>query len=102
MVYSTVYDMVRGDSDKYEGKVVKMRGEFTVGYSKSTGLYYPAVIISDATACCSQGLEFVLKNDPKYPEGYPIKGDDVTVVGTFRIYHEGTAQYVHLVDSVLA
>ena len=101
MVYSTVYDML-SEPEKYEGKMVKMRGEYNAFYSKSTMKYYPAVIIADATACCSQGMEFVLSGDPEYPNAYPIKGDDVTVVGKLKVYYEGTNRFVHLVDSEIA
>lgn len=100
MVYSQVLDMLQYPK-AYEGQRVKMRGNFTVWHSNDTGLYYPAVVIADATACCSQGIEFVLKDEPTYPDGYPESGTDVTVGGVFRIYYEGSNRFVHLVDSVL-
>ena len=76
MVYSEVYNMMYSPSDQI-GKTIKMHGAFSVGYSKDTGLYYPAVIIADATACCAQGVEFVLKGNPSYPNGYPQRGKEI-------------------------
>lgn len=98
MVYSEVYNMLYYPSD-YIGKTVKMKGTFSVGYGEETGLYYPAVIIADATACCSQGLEFVLKGEPPYPLGYPDGGTEITVVGVFETYLENGALYCHLTDA---
>lgn len=98
MVYSQVYDMVY-NSEKYVGQIVKMRGRFSALYGKDTGLYYPALIIADATACCSQGIEFVLKDNPSYPDGYPSKDEEVTVVGRFETYKEGSSSFCHLVNA---
>ncbi|MBP5243064.1 MAG: hypothetical protein J6Z36_05185 [Clostridia bacterium] len=98
MVYSEVYNMMYTPSD-YIGKTIKMQGAFSVGYSKDTGLYYPAVIIADATACCAQGVEFVLKGNPSYPNGYPQRGKEITVMGTFTTYKEGVTVYCHLVEA---
>ena len=98
VAYSQVYDMLCNPS-KYIGKTVKMEGLFSVYYGEDTGLYYPAVIIKDATACCAQGIEFVLKNEPPYPSGYPKEGTVVTVKGRFGVYYEGSDQYCHLVDA---
>ena len=58
-------------------------------------------MIQDATACCSQGMEFVLNNDYKFPEDYPAEGEDITVTGVFETYKEGEYLYCHLRDSKL-
>ena len=72
MVYGQVYDMVN-NSDTYVGK--------------------------SATACCSQGIEFILKGDPVYPDDYPAVGTDITVTGTFAWYKEDYATYCQLLDA---
>ena len=100
MVYSQVYDMV-SNPNKYIDKVVKMRGPFSAFYSSETNLYYPAVLIKDATACCSQGMEFVLNGNPSYPSGYPKKDSEITVVGKFDVYYEGSDRYCHLVKAII-
>ena len=98
LVYSEVYNMLVTPQN-YVGKTVKMNGQFTTAYGEETGLYYPAVIIKDATACCSQGMEFVLKGNPQYPTGYPALNEEITVVGTFETYDEFGVMYCHLVNA---
>lgn len=100
IAYSQVYDMLNNPS-RYEGKTVKMQGPFTVFYSNETNLYYPAVIIRDATACCAQGIEFVLYGNPHYPSDYPEINSEITVVGEFEIYYEGTNMFCHLINAVI-
>ena len=100
MVYSEVYNMMTTPDD-YMDKMVKMKGAFAVYHDDATGKNYFACIIADATACCSQGLEFVLKEEKDYPDGYPKTGDPITVTGTFSTYEEGSTTYCQLVDAVL-
>ncbi len=101
MVYSEVYNMMISPDD-YKGKVVKMKGQFVPYYDESTGNYYFACFISDATACCSQGIEFILTDEYSYPEDYPHEGDTICVVGTFDTYMEGENMYCTLRNAVLA
>ncbi|MCR5684685.1 MAG: hypothetical protein K6G81_04580 [Lachnospiraceae bacterium] len=95
MVYSEVYDMMMYP-EKYIGKKVRMSGPYAVYYDESTGKYYHACIISDATACCSQGIEFELTEDYKYPDNYPETGNEICVTGTFDTYLEGDYEYCTL------
>lgn len=99
MVYSEVYSMLT-QPELYLGKSVRMNGAFSV-YEGEDMVYF-AVLISDATACCSQGIEFVLANDSemKYPDNYPAIGTTVTVSGTFGTYMEGNNRYCRLSDAV--
>ncbi len=99
MVYSEVYNMMT-TPENYIGKVVKMSGDFAL-YSNEAQNYY-ACVIADATACCQQGLEFVLTGDKKYPDDYPKVNDKITVTGVFETYYEGENRYCHLVDASLA
>ena len=97
MIYAQVADMVN-NGDNYLGKSVKAKGTF--GYYKETdGREFFAVLISDATACCSQGIEFVLDGDHKYPEDYPELGTGITVTGEFNYYREGNATYCQLLHA---
>ena len=43
----------------------------------------------DATACCAQGIEFVLTEDYVYPDDYPEVDEEICVVGVFDTYQEG-------------
>lgn len=106
MVYSEVYNMMTNPSD-YIGKRVKMNGQFALYQATDAdgqpvpGQVYYACVIADATACCQQGMEFVLAGNYKYPDDYPELGTDITVVGEFQTYMEGTQQYCHLINSEL-
>ena len=98
MVYSEVYNMMY-EPDRYLGKRIKMNGRFAVYENPNTGAVYTACIIMDATACCSQGLEFVLAGEHSYPADYPEPGTEITVVGTFQTYEENGYVDYHLVDA---
>lgn len=99
MVYAQVYDMVY-NGDNYIGKKVKAKGPFSY-YQEPDGREFFAVIISDATACCSQGIEFVLDGDYSYPDDYPAIGTDITVVGKFNYYKENYYTYCQLTDATM-
>ena len=101
MVYSEVYSMMSFPDD-YNGKTVKMKGQFAIGYvyntdgtpDESTAQF--ACVIADATACCSQGLEFILTGEHTYPDEYPELGAEISVVGTFEWYEEDGCRYYRL------
>ena len=87
MVYSEVFNMVT-TPENYIGKTVKMRGTYMYYYDEKQDHYYFFCLISDAMACCSQGIEFSLTKDYHYPEDYPRPDDEITVVGVFDSYEE--------------
>lgn len=95
MVYSEVYNMMIYPSD-YIGKTVKMEGAFASYYDETTNQRYYACIIKDATACCSQGLEFEPTDGYTYPDDYPADGENVCVIGVFDTYREGDYYYCTL------
>ena len=95
MVYTEVYNML-STPENYIGKTVKMTGIFTTGKNNKTGEMYFFCLVADATACCKQGIEFVLKGKHTYPDDYPKAGEQITVVGSFNTYMEGENQYCHL------
>ncbi len=100
MVYSEVYNMMVYP-EMYIGKTVKMKGPFAYYYDEATGNYYFACIIQDATACCAQGIEFVLTEDYTYPDDYPEFNREICVVGVFDTYQEGQYTYCTLRNAVL-
>lgn len=80
MVYSQVFNMMI-EPEIYDDKVIKMRGNFAVYENSPTasgGKSY-AVIISDALACCQQGIEFKYDFEGKEPK----EGDVITVTGVY-------------------
>lgn len=110
MVYSEVYNMMVSPDD-YNGMTIRINGVLAIGYSynedgttdKSSPRF--ACIIKDATACCSQGIEFVLSGSPVYPDDYPELNSDITVVGTFEVseveYNKNTFKVCKLVNAEL-
>ena len=96
MVYSEVQNMMMSPQD-YKGKTVKMHGAFSVAEIGANR--YFACIIKDATACCSQGIEFKWAGEHSYPDDYPEQGQEITVTGTFGTYLEGEQVYCELEDS---
>ncbi len=101
MVYAEVYNMMVNYHD-YVGKIVKAEGIYASFLDETTDMLYCAVIIQDATACCAQGLEFVLTDDYAFPDDYPSDGEIVTVVGQFSTYTSAGApdmEFVHLTDA---
>lgn len=100
MVYSEVYNMMYLP-ENYVGKTVKMRGLYVPYHDEATGKYYHNCLIMDATACCSQSIEFELTDDYNYPGDYPAEGQDFCVSGTFDTYMEGTDKYCTLRNAKL-
>lgn len=96
MVYTRVSDMVTNPKD-YEGKSVKMKGTYAV-YEGEARNYY-ACLISDATACCSQGIEFLPKKKLSHPADYPPEGTNIVVTGIFDTYYEGEDMFFQLKDA---
>lgn len=99
LVYSEVLNMLQSP-DEYMGKSVRMSGSFAV--AEGDGRMYYACIIKDATACCSNGIEFLWDGDHSYPEDYPATGSDITVVGIFDKYYEGNNLYIQLINAELS
>ena len=107
MVYSEVYNMLYNDPAHYLGKTVKARGEFSIYQLVTDGVLQPdpvsyACIISDAAACCAEGMEFVLKDDLAYPDDYPELGTEITVIGEFQSYEENGVTWYHLANAKMA
>lgn len=100
MVYSEVFNMM-SDPEAYVGKTVRMTGSFNLYQDEATGKNYYACLIADATACCAQGIEFVLANNAVYPDDYPAVDSEITVRGKMQTYEENGLTYCELVDAVL-
>ncbi len=100
IVYAQVYDMMVSP-EKYTGKTVKMQGPFAYYHDDATDKDYFACIIRDATACCSQGIEFVLAGEHSYPDDYPAIDEEICVLGVFDTYSEGKYTYCTLRNAKL-
>ncbi len=95
MVYSEVYNIM-ASPEEYLGKTMKMKGLYSFYHDDATGNNYFACIIQDATACCAQGIEFVLTDDYAFPDDYPEEEDEICVIGVFDTYEEGEYLYCTL------
>ena len=100
MTYSTLFNILT-NPDSYLGKTIKIKGIFDSAKDPDTGIDYFAVVIMDASACCSSGLDFSPKKKYKYeyPKDFPELGEDITVIGKFERYSEGENIYYHLADA---
>lgn len=98
MVYSQLVLMNEEPAD-YIGKTVRLTGSFFGYYDEMAERYYFSCVVLDGTACCSQGLEFVLKGAPAFPDGYPEPDELITVTGTFGTYMENGFLYCQLTDA---
>ena len=103
MVYSEVYNMMNEPST-YIDKIVKVSGPFVPFESTDPDYCYPAIMIQDATACCANGLAFLLYGVPRCSmaggNGYPLYNEEATIIGKFKTYFEDSYMYVHLVDAI--
>lgn len=100
MVYSEVYNIIMVPDD-YIGKTIKMKGFFRVYPSLETDAVYFAVVIPDATACCEQGFEFVLRGEHTYPEDYPTEDAEIEITGVLETYEEDGLEYFYVVADEL-
>ena len=98
MIYATVYLMMT-DPDQFEGKMIKMKGQYLSAYYEPRKEYYNYCFISDAAGCCSQGIEFATKDKLKQRNLRPKDNTDIEVVGKFETYMEDCKMYCHLKDS---
>lgn len=98
MMYSEVYNMV-ASPENYLGKKIKMCGNFSIYQDQTTGKIYYACLVTDASSCCSQGIEFVLEGDHTYPDDYPEINTVITVTGIFDTYEENGYTYCQLINA---
>lgn len=92
MIYSQVSDMVYYP-DKYIGQVVKMYGMFTIFRGKKRDYYN--CVISDATACCQRGIEFLVSGEQNFPQ----EGSEIVVTGIFDTYEENGQVFCQLINA---
>ena len=96
MVYSEVYNIMTTPED-YVGRTIRVEGQCLSAYYESTKTTYYSIVVQDATACCAQGIEYVLSDG----QTYPADNEDATVVGRFESYDEEGTVWYHLVDARL-
>ncbi|MCR5747197.1 MAG: hypothetical protein K6G03_05775 [Lachnospiraceae bacterium] len=100
MVYSQVLQMMI-EPDGIKGKSVRMKGLYSYYHNDENNKDYHACIVQDATACCAQGIEFILNDSYKYPDDYPKDFEEITVKGIFDTYEEDGMLYCTLREAEL-
>lgn len=101
MVYAEVYNMMM-TPEAYIGKTIKMNGLYYASNNPELEIYYHFVIIEDATACCAQGLEFILNGEHTYPDDYPEDETPVEVTGVWGSYEEDGNTYYYIAADDIA
>ena len=87
--------------EEYQGKVVRVPGNFSVAYNADRTKQYFGCLISDQSACCTLGVEFELPESYTYPDDYPEMDEMITVQGTFDTYEEEGYTYCILRNATL-
>lgn len=98
MVTATVNDFYI-NPENYIGKIIKAHGTF--GVYEMPGRNYYLCVMTDPTGCCSPSVEFLLKNERKYPGEYPAMDTEITVIGEFETYFEDGKKYCQLKDALI-
>lgn len=101
IMYSAVYEMM-SMPDAYLGKTVKIAGPYYASYWEATNKCYHHIMIEDAIACCSQGVEFKVESNAfAYPDNYPSNDTWIEIVGTFRSYDEEGLLYFYVATDTI-
>lgn len=101
MIYATISQLY-SDSDSYIGKTIRLRGNYYASFYEGTNQTYHYAVIQDATACCSQCMEFVWEDGSHvYPDEYPTENASIVITGVFDTYIEEDYLYCHLKDCSL-
>ncbi len=98
LAYSMVFNMAE-KPDEHIGKTVRIKGAFATTVDTTGEKRYYACMVTDATACCTQGIEFEVADKLVFPEDYPSPGEEITVVGKYDVYSEGNYRYSTLRDA---
>ncbi len=94
VIYASVIN-ITDDPEGYMGKRIKLIGTYQKFYIEETDAYYHVCMVTDATACCSAGLEFKLLDE----DAYPAVGREIILEGVLDTYMEGKYEYVYLKDA---
>lgn len=101
MVFATLYNVVI-DPEPYDGQTIRLDGVYAPIYLEDEDRFIHHCIVSDAMACCAQGIEFVWDDGSHhYPEEYPPEGGYIIVEGTIQVYDAGPYLNIRIVDASL-
>lgn len=89
LMYSQAYEILY-NTEQYLGKTVRISGPYSSYTDPETNELHRACLIRDATACCTQGMEFE-PADETLP--MPEEEEIITVSGVFDTYMSGPFLY---------
>lgn len=98
MSYGQMFDMLVNPKN-YEGKIVKVKGQFVKYFDDIQKKTYYLVNIVDQAGCCAMGVEFVPKDIDNWQ--LPLEGDEIIVTGMFSTYIENDNTYASMVDCII-
>ena len=95
LVFAEVNNMMI-EPESYVGKTIKAKGLYGVETFNTDDEYFHFVIIPDATACCSQGMEFIWIGTHVFPDDYPKPETEIEVTGVWESYEENGFAYYRI------
>ncbi len=95
MAYSFIFEVLV-NPEEYRGDVIKANGFFYRGISEFTGRHFNYVMVGDDTACCWQGLEFLIDGVENIDENYPEQNVDIEVTGELKSYDAAGYTFFYL------
>ncbi len=95
MAYSFVFEIMI-NPEAYIGSTIKANGFFQRGFSDFTGRHFNYVMVGDDTACCWNGLEFLIDGKDNTAENYPGQNVDIEVVGELKTYEAAGYTFYYL------
>lgn len=98
MSYGQMYDMLVNPKN-YEGKIVKIKGQFSKYFDDIQKKTYYIVNVVDQGGCCAMGVEFVPKDIDNWQS--PLEGDEIIATGMFTTYIENDNTYASMIDCTI-
>lgn len=94
MIYSRVYDIMM-NPEEFIGKTMKIHGVLSKEYIEEENKYFYAILITDAMACCQQGIEFQPVDADLVDENLEV-GILIEIQGVFEKYKSNDLTYYYL------
>ena len=100
VAFAALYAMM-AEPESYMGKTVCLHGTFSTYVDPLSGNRFYGCVITDVTACCTQGIEFDPAADVTFPEDFPQNKEEITVFGTFDTYEKNGYTFCTLRDAMV-
>ncbi|MGJ4849635.1 hypothetical protein ACH6CV_05230 [Bacillota bacterium Meth-B3] len=85
---------ILGAPDDYVGRRIRLKGIADESYLDETDTTYHYIVVTDASSCCAQGVEYVLSSQDA---SHPAPGAWFEISGIFERYEEDGTPYFHVV-----